>query len=103
MYDKKIISVTKQALDHPLSQTVTPSRTPYPLERDVLYGRPLTRNTIKFFIALGVMEEFLQEGPTTWDTNDAYIIQEQTKARQLNDAAERAWCCTRLVVQWNTH
>ena len=25
----------------PLSQTVTPSRTPTPLERDVLYGRPL--------------------------------------------------------------
>ena len=25
----------------PLSQTVTPSRTPSPLERDVLYGRPL--------------------------------------------------------------
>ena len=25
----------------PLSQTVTPSRTPFPLERDVLYGRPL--------------------------------------------------------------
>jgi len=27
----------------PLSQTVTLSRTPSPLERDVLYGRPLTR------------------------------------------------------------
>jgi len=27
----------------PLSQTITPSRTPSPLERDVLYGRPLTR------------------------------------------------------------
>src|SRR6218665_1712675 len=26
----------------PLSQTVTPSRTPSPLERDVLYGRPHT-------------------------------------------------------------
>jgi len=25
----------------PLSQTVTPSRTPSTLERDVLYGRPL--------------------------------------------------------------
>jgi len=25
----------------PLSQTVTPSPTPDPLERDVLYGRPL--------------------------------------------------------------
>jgi len=34
------ISVTSHALDPlPLSQTVTPSRTP--LERDVLYGRPL--------------------------------------------------------------
>src|SRR6218665_917888 len=44
MYDKKIISVTSQALDpspqpsHKLSHL---SRTPYPLERDVLYGRPL--------------------------------------------------------------
>jgi len=28
----------------PLSQTVTPSQTPsLPLERDVLYGRPLSR------------------------------------------------------------
>src|SRR6218665_147398 len=28
----------------PLSQTVTPSRTPSPLERDVLYGRPLAHH-----------------------------------------------------------
>ena len=36
------ISVTSHDLDPlPLSQTVTPSRTPSPLERDVLYGRPL--------------------------------------------------------------
>src|SRR6218665_3776832 len=42
MYDKKIISVTSQALDHlPLSQTDTPSRIPSPLKRDVLYERPL--------------------------------------------------------------
>jgi len=27
----------------PLSQTVTLSRTPSPLERDVLYGRPLSQ------------------------------------------------------------
>jgi len=38
---QKFISVTSHALDiSPLSQTVTPSRTPSPLERDVLYGRP---------------------------------------------------------------
>ena len=38
---KSCISVTSHALDPlPLSQTVTPSRTPSPLERDVLYGRP---------------------------------------------------------------
>src|SRR6218665_3154342 len=38
---KICISVTSHALDPPpLSQTVTPSRTPSPLERDVLYGRP---------------------------------------------------------------
>src|SRR6218665_809574 len=43
MYDKKIfIRVTSHAFyPLPMSQTVTPSRTPYPLERDVLYGRPL--------------------------------------------------------------
>ena len=29
----------------PLSQTVTPSRTPSPLERDVLYGRPQSGKT----------------------------------------------------------
>src|SRR6218665_1982221 len=35
------ISVTSHALEPPpLSQTVTPSRTPSPLERDILYGRP---------------------------------------------------------------
>src|SRR6218665_3312702 len=39
---KICISVTSLALDpSPLSQTVTPSRTPSPFERDVLYGRPL--------------------------------------------------------------
>ena len=39
---KICISVTSHALDPPptLSQTVTPSRTPSPLERDVLYGWP---------------------------------------------------------------
>jgi len=29
-----------------LSQTVTPTRTPCPLERDVLYGRPLIYHTL---------------------------------------------------------
>src|SRR6218665_2981188 len=44
MYDKKFfISVRSHALyPLPLSQTITPSRPPPPLERDVLYGRPLT-------------------------------------------------------------
>ena len=38
---KKFISVTSHALyPLPLSQTVTPSWTPPPIERDVLYGRP---------------------------------------------------------------
>ena len=42
---KKFISVASHALDPlPLSQTVTPSRTPPPLERDVLYGRSLEYN-----------------------------------------------------------
>src|SRR6218665_1996408 len=40
MYDKICINLTSHALD-PLSQTVTPSRTPSPLERDVLSGRPI--------------------------------------------------------------
>jgi|SRR6218665_2348539 len=35
----------------PLSQTVTPSRTPSPFERDVLYGQPLTSDH-KAIIAL---------------------------------------------------
>src|SRR6218665_4132345 len=40
---KICISVTSHALGptSPLSQTVTRSGTPSPLERDVLYGRPL--------------------------------------------------------------
>jgi len=33
----------------------------------------VTRNTRKPFTFLGVTEEFLQEDPTTWDTNDMYI------------------------------
>ena len=40
-------------------------------------------NTRKFFVTLVVTEEFQQEDPTTWDTNNAYI-QTQTKARQSN-------------------
>jgi len=31
----------------PLSQTVAPSWTPSPLERDVLYGRPLDTNSMQ--------------------------------------------------------
>src|SRR6218665_1036916 len=43
MYEIFFKSVTSHALGppSPLSQTVTPSRTPPPLERDILYGRPL--------------------------------------------------------------
>ena len=36
---EKIESVTSHNL-YPLSQTVTLSQTPSPLERDILYGRP---------------------------------------------------------------
>src|SRR6218665_1433086 len=45
MYEKNLKSVTSHAigLPLPLSQTVTPSRTPCPLELDILYGRPLMR------------------------------------------------------------
>src|SRR6218665_1501640 len=43
----------------PLSQTVTPSRTP--LERDVLYGRPLN----KIFISLILLEKPLYRGRVT--------------------------------------
>src|SRR6218665_1940578 len=53
MYDKKFISVTSHALNPlPLSQTVTPSRTLSPLERDVLYGRPHGLNTGRLLISL---------------------------------------------------
>src|SRR6218665_1181294 len=46
---KNCISVTSHApYPLPLSQTVTP-RTPSPLERDVLYGRPLKRFTCEIF------------------------------------------------------
>src|SRR6218665_2285107 len=45
---KKSINVMSHALyPLPLSQTVTPSRTPSPLERDVLYGRPPTSSCFK--------------------------------------------------------
>ena len=41
MYDKRFMcDVTCPLPPISLSQTVTPSRTPSPLERDVLYGRP---------------------------------------------------------------
>ena len=42
MHDKKCISVTSHAFDllRPVT-TVTPSQTPLPLDRDVLYGRTL--------------------------------------------------------------
>ena len=51
----------------------------------------VSSNTRKFFVALGVNQDFLEEDPNTWDTNDGYI-QAQTKAPQLkvvNDVAER--------------
>jgi len=51
----------------------------------------VTQNTRKLFLALGVNQDFLEEDPSTWDTNDGYN-QAQTKARQLkvvNDTAER--------------
>src|SRR6218665_2493791 len=38
----------------PLSQTVTPSRTPSPLERDALYGRPLITCHLLFSVILSV-------------------------------------------------
>jgi len=43
MYDKKCISVTSQALDPPSSpyHKLSHLHEPLPLERDVLYRRPL--------------------------------------------------------------
>ena len=50
MYDKKCKSVTSHAPDPlPMSQTVTPSRTPSPLERDVLYGRPQNHRILDYY------------------------------------------------------
>ena len=45
---EKTESVTSHDLDPPLppSQTVTLSQTPSPLERDILYGRPLLCNCV---------------------------------------------------------
>jgi len=43
----KFISVPSHALDPLPCETVTPSRTPSPLERDVLYGRPPNRVKIR--------------------------------------------------------
>src|SRR6218665_1516711 len=57
---KICISVTSHALDPlPLSQTVTPSRTPSPLERDVLYGRPL--NPYPCFVMLWLFVKRLEQ------------------------------------------
>src|SRR6218665_1532306 len=39
----------------PLSQTVTPSRTPSPLERDVLYGRPLVLTKVEELITYAMI------------------------------------------------
>ena len=53
---KKFISVTSHALNPPpLSQIVTPV-TPFPLERDVLYGRPLTIKVTIFTIRITVYD-----------------------------------------------
>ena len=46
-YENNLKSVMSHALGPPLSQTVTPSRTPYPLKRDTLYGRPLKVRQMK--------------------------------------------------------
>src|SRR6218665_928317 len=42
---KNVITVTSHALESLPCQTVTPSRTPSPLERDVLYGRHPMKST----------------------------------------------------------
>jgi len=51
MYDKKCISVTSHALYPP------PSRTPSPLERDVLYGRPLFVPSATKWLASGIDDD----------------------------------------------
>ena len=54
--------MTSHALDPlPLSQTVTPTRTPSPLERDVLYGRPQNSSLVVarfYLIELSVKASF---------------------------------------------
>src|SRR6218665_1346215 len=64
----------------PLSQTVTPSRTPSPLERDVLYGRPkrgnravearsmLNQMNKKFTFCLEIFNDLLREMKSTSDS-----------------------------------
>ena len=69
--------MTSHALNSPLlSQTVTPSRTLSPIERDVLYGRPLTllkwptQSCLKpGFIFCRDQEERLMFSPTPTDTS----------------------------------
>jgi len=51
-----------------------------------------------------VTEEFLQEDPTTWDTNDAYIQTQAKAARQLNvlnDAAGMVLYSIRRSVKYS--
>ena len=59
------ISVTSHALNPllPLSQTVTPSRTPSPLERDVLYGRPHSEQVSFANLCVSV---FIDASELTW-------------------------------------
>src|SRR6218665_3798959 len=48
---KEFISVTSHASPTPLSQTATHSRTPSPIERDVLYGRlPFIKRSKKVIV-----------------------------------------------------
>ena len=72
---KICISVTSHALD-PIpprhKQTVTPSRTLSPLERDVLYGRPLTSvtcmNDKPEDVAKAVCKHCLSPNPSAYNT-----------------------------------
>src|SRR6218665_3607166 len=67
---KICISVTSHALDpSPLSQTVTPSRTPSPIERDVLYGRP----TIHIYIHTSI-HTYIQTNIQTYIHTNTYLL-----------------------------
>ena len=78
-YCEKIESVTSHDLyPLPLSQTVTLSQTPSPLERDILYGRPLIDRSMTQFV--GETEPIDKRTRLEEDANRLSIIKSESRA-----------------------